>query len=112
VTSTVSIGVLQNNQIKFNPPLPKWKTDALNQVKMNTYMNLFVAFKKSFWTNYDYIYIMSDKKGKYAMWKPLTDTVIICMIIDDEARRVEALDEETIKDEIEDHMKRAFKEFD
>ena len=34
VVVTVNLGVLQNNLIKFEPPLPKWKRDAFNELKI------------------------------------------------------------------------------
>ena len=55
---------------------------------------------------------MSERKGKYALWKPLVDNIAICIVVDDEAKRIDQLDEETIKDEIEEHLRLAFSEYE
>ena len=31
---TFSLGVLQNDDVKFNPPLPEWKVEAIHSVTM------------------------------------------------------------------------------
>jgi len=78
---------------------------------MSVYSKIFLTFKKPFWGDLEYFYIMSAVKGRYALWKPMSSiskNVIFCVINGDEAKRVEGLSEQALKDEIEDHLKKAY----
>ena len=44
VISTVSLGVLQNGNIRFSPELPPWKVQALQQIKMAAFVKIFCKF--------------------------------------------------------------------
>ena len=55
---------------------------------MSDYGNMYVAFKHNFWGDLKYFYVLSGKKGKYAMWFTLSPTIATCMVIDDELRRI------------------------
>ena len=37
---------------------------------MSTFSKIFLTFKKPFWGELEYFYIMSKTKGRYALWKP------------------------------------------
>ena len=50
--STVSIGALQSEVLRFDPPLPKWKQDAINKFGMTHLLKVFVKFNYSFWDQY------------------------------------------------------------
>jgi polyamine oxidase len=49
VLVTASIGVLQSGLIKFEPELPKWKIAAIEDLKMTTYVKVFVMWEKRWW---------------------------------------------------------------
>ena len=50
IVSTVSVGVILNNRITFNPPLPTWKWNAINSsVEMGTYLRIYLTFHHQFW---------------------------------------------------------------
>ena len=49
VIVTFSLGVLQQGRVKFNPPLPEWKVDPIDQFQMAYYTNIYVQFDHSFW---------------------------------------------------------------
>jgi polyamine oxidase len=124
VVSTVSLGVLQSQSIQFVPPLPGWKVKALHEVGMFTFAKVFCKFKsKHMWPkNKDYLLFISDgesKRGHYPLWMKYNknndaddaaDESIVCMCYlgGAEARRVESLDEEHVKDEIEELFSKAF----
>ena len=42
---TVSAGVLQAGKIRFAPPLPKWKTDAINALPMGNLQKIIIPFR-------------------------------------------------------------------
>lgn len=48
---TASIGVLQAGSINFVPPLPAWKTKAIANAKITSYVKVFVNWQKRWWDN-------------------------------------------------------------
>ena len=56
--STVSLGVLQSQAIKFEPAFPEEKYEAIMQHKMTTYLQAYLKFDESitpFWDNEQWI---------------------------------------------------------
>ena len=101
IVCTPSIGVLQSGALEFNPPLPSWKTQAINELRMGNYVKVFVQFSERWWGNHEYIFCASDQKGQYPMWMPIgTNRVLMCTVSGQFADRVEKLDEESLKHEI------------
>ncbi|KAI9193427.1 flavin-containing amine oxidoreductase-domain containing protein [Polychytrium aggregatum] len=49
VVVTVSLGVLKANTIAFNPPLPDWKTEAIDRLNMGLFNKVVMVFPKLFW---------------------------------------------------------------
>lgn len=49
VISTFSVGVLQNQDVKWVPTLPDWKKEAIFTFAMATYQKIFLMFEKQFW---------------------------------------------------------------
>ncbi|KAG7362752.1 polyamine oxidase [Nitzschia inconspicua] len=112
VVSTVSLGVLQNGSIRFNPPLPKWKVDALNEVGMFNFGKVFAKFRTRLWPeDKDYLLLVSKQPGYYPLWmryQHCEDPILMCYLGGANARRVESLSEEEIQDEIEELFGKAF----
>lgn len=112
VVSTVSLGVLQNDCIRFHPSLPKWKVDALNQVGMFNFAKVFAKFKKPLCPDgVDYLVLVGHNKGHYPLWmryKHSEEPIMMCYVGGAEARRIESMDEGALMDEIEDLFGKAF----
>lgn len=53
VISTVPLGVLQKGVIAFNPPLPKEKIEAINELEMGVMNKIYLFFPCSFWETSD-----------------------------------------------------------
>jgi polyamine oxidase len=112
VVCTVSLGVLQHGCIQFNPPLPKWKVDALNEVRMFNFGKVFAKFRTRLWPDdKDYIVMVSNERGHYPLWmryQHSKDHILMCYLGGAQARRVESLSEDQIKDELEELFGKAF----
>ncbi len=70
---------------------------------MVVFGKIFMSFEKNFEMDRkkDWVYIINERKGWYPKWRPQTDkNIMTCMIVGEEAKRVEKLDQETLKDEI------------
>lgn len=51
VIVAVPVQVMQTGKIQFTPALPGIKTSALNMMKMDASVRMFIEFKKNFWGN-------------------------------------------------------------
>jgi polyamine oxidase len=112
VVSTVSIGVLQSNAMTFVPPLPEWKVAALRQMQMFNFAKVYAKFDRPLWPNEkDYLIFVTSgeqKRGQYPLWMKYKNTtdpnnhLLMCYLGGAQARRVESLTEEQLKNEIED----------
>lgn len=100
IVSTVSVGVLQNKHIEFEPELPERKQKAIDKCKMAVYCKIFMKFENRFWDKKDKIYIATEKKGYFNYWCPIDKNLIFCVVVGDEARRVEGLSVDDLKSEI------------
>ncbi|RGP81576.1 lysine-specific histone demethylase 1 [Fusarium longipes] len=49
VVCTVPLGVLKQNNIVFNPPLPSWKTDVVERLGFGILNKVVLVYEKIFW---------------------------------------------------------------
>ncbi|XP_072970643.1 polyamine oxidase 3-like [Typha angustifolia] len=57
---TVPLGVLKSGCIKFEPRLPKWKEEAINDIAIGTENKIALHFDKVFWPNVEFIGVVSS----------------------------------------------------
>ena len=108
VIITVSLGVLQNEVITFDPPLPEWKRYSLMAATIITDYPIYVLFPRSqipFWDDYDFILNVQDRRGYYTLWQNydrLMDEsrILQVQLVGLEAKRIALLRDEEIKSEI------------
>lgn len=68
---TFSLGVLQHDDVVFNPPLPSWKKEAIQSMTMTTYTKIFLQFPSKFWFDNE-MGISADRiRGRYPVWQSL-----------------------------------------
>ena len=81
---------------------------------MAVYLKIYTTFTHQFWPEkLEVFYLAGNEiKGRWGRWRiwrtKNKETVLICKIVDDEAKRVEKLSDEAIKDEIELYLNKAF----
>ncbi|KAJ9708940.1 hypothetical protein PVL29_000769 [Vitis rotundifolia] len=108
VIVSVSLGVLQNNLIKFHPSLPQWKILALDQFNMAIYTKIFLKFPYKFWPSgngTEFFLYAHEKRGYYPFWQHLErefpgENVLFVTVTDDESRRLEQQSDSETKAEI------------
>eukprot|EP00475_Leptophrys_vorax_P041059 TRINITY_DN7711_c0_g1_i4.p1 TRINITY_DN7711_c0_g1~~TRINITY_DN7711_c0_g1_i4.p1 ORF type:complete len:521 (+),score=161.00 TRINITY_DN7711_c0_g1_i4:87-1649(+) len=69
VVSTVSIGVLQYQEIKFEPTLPSWKLEGIYMDEMAVYTKIFMQFHECFWDDNEFFLYASEQRGYYSYWQ-------------------------------------------
>ncbi|GJJ15504.1 hypothetical protein Clacol_009782 [Clathrus columnatus] len=105
---TFSLGVLQNDDVKFYPPLPPWKQEAIYGTNMATYTKIFLRFNQSFWAESEFwLYADPKRRGYYPIWQPLDlpgflpgSNTLLVTVTDTEARRIAKQSTEETRAEI------------
>ena len=68
---------------------------------MVVFVKIFLKFDNRFWDDKLSIYIANATQGYYPWWKPIKDSNLMMSIVTgDEAKRIERLDPEEVKDEV------------
>lgn len=106
---TFSLGVLQNDIVEFDPPLPRWKREAIELFQMGTYTKIFMQFNETFWdadTEY-FLYADPDQRGYYPVFQSLSapgfieeSNIIFVTVVGRESYRVEQQTDEETKAEV------------
>ena len=72
--NTFSVGVLQSDTVTFDPPLPSWKTIAIETMQIGTYTKIFFQFPPDqvFWPKdtQNFLYA-GNRRGYYSAWQSL-----------------------------------------
>ena len=95
---TFSLGVLQNNDVKFEPPFPAWKQESIFKFKMATYTKIFLQFPYKFWNDSQFIlYADPYRRGYYPQWQSLSEVgflpnsnILFVTVVTDQSYVVEA----------------------
>ncbi|KMT18801.1 hypothetical protein BVRB_2g029100 [Beta vulgaris subsp. vulgaris] len=107
---SVSIGVLQSDLITFRPPLPRWKTEAIDKCDVMVYTKIFLKFPCKFWPSgpdKEFFIYAHERRGYYTFWQHMDSAypgsnILVVTLTNGESKRVEAqLDEETLKEAME-----------
>lgn len=110
VIITVPLGVLKNNRIVFNPPLPKRINKAINKLEMGSVNKFLLVWDKPFWdTNLQYIGYTPETKGKFNYFlnlKKFTDkNALMTFTFGDYSVTSENKSDTKIIDEIMTHLR-------
>jgi polyamine oxidase len=108
---TFSLGVLQNEVIKFKPEFPAWKQRGIETFQMATYTKIFMQFlpDQVFWNTNTQFFLYADpqERGYYPVFQSLDSPgflpgseILFVTVVQDESYKVEAQDDETTKQEV------------
>ena len=75
---------------------------------MGVYCKIFIRFEKNFWGQKSHFFIASENKGEYPYWIPVADDIVICVVTGEQAKRVEKMESDQVKDEILNLIKKAY----
>jgi polyamine oxidase len=113
---TFSVGVLQRGGLEFNPPLPDWKSAAINSFELGTYTKIFLQFDEPFWNQTQYLlYADTETRGYYPEWQPLNlegvledSGIIVATVVNDQSYRVEAQSNEETQAELMEVLRKMY----
>ncbi|KAH9056464.1 amine oxidase [Lactarius vividus] len=104
---TFSLGVLQNDDVHFNPPLPKWKVEAIHSMIMAPYTKIFLQFPQKFWFDTEFALYADSERGRYPIWQSLDidgflpgSGVIFTTVTGDFSKRIEAMTDAQVQSEV------------
>ncbi|KAJ7279026.1 amine oxidase [Mycena rebaudengoi] len=104
---TFSLGVLQNDDVKFEPSLPAYKQEAIQSMTMATYTKIFLKFKEKFWFDTEMGLYADQERGRYPVWQSLDHEnffpgsgIIFVTVTGDYSERIEALSDGQVKEEV------------
>jgi polyamine oxidase len=96
--TTFSVGVLQNNIVRFEPELPEWKRTAIEKFTMGTYTKIFMQFPYTFWPSDTefFLYASPTTRGFYPVFQSLSKTgflpgsnILFVTVVETHSYRVE-----------------------
>lgn len=67
---TVPLGVLQAGAVRFHPPLPRWKSDAIEALAMGPVVKVMLLFAKAHWPS-DLAFLHAHGEPVPTFWRPL-----------------------------------------
>ncbi|KAH9009679.1 amine oxidase [Lactarius pseudohatsudake] len=104
---TFSVGVLQNDDVQFSPPLPEWKVEAIHSLTMATYTKIFIQFPQKFWFDTEVALYADSERGRYPLWMSLDldgffpgSGVIVATVTGDFSKRIEAMSDARVQSEV------------
>ncbi|KAJ7118949.1 amine oxidase [Mycena epipterygia] len=113
--TTFSLGVLQNNDVLFEPPLPMWKQEAIQSMKMAAYTKIFLQFEDKFWFDTQFALYADKERGRYPIWQGLDldgflpgSGAISVTVTGDYSERIEALSDEQVQAEVLEVLRTMF----
>ena len=128
IVFTGSLGVLKHRSIEFNPPLPDWKTEAIDRLGFGVMNKLVLVFNEAFWdTERDMFGLLRDStiphsmnqedyaqnRGRfYLFWNCIQSTglpVLIGLMAGDAAFQAEKSTDKEIIDEAVSQLRNIFK---
>ncbi|KAJ5942068.1 hypothetical protein N7516_002236 [Penicillium verrucosum] len=128
VVFTGSLGVLKQQKIKFEPPLPDWKRGAIDRLGFGIMNKVVLVFKEAFWdTKRDMFGLLREpnnlasmvqedyaaNRGRfYLFWNVMKTTGLPCLIAlmaGDAAHQAESTSDEEIITEVTGQLRNVFK---
>ncbi|KAI9461924.1 amine oxidase [Lactarius psammicola] len=112
---TVSLGVLQNDDIRFDPPLPEWKVEAIHSLTMATFTKIFIQFPQKFWFDTQFALYADSERGRYPVWQSLDldgfmpgSGVLVATVTGDYSKRIESMTDAQVQSEVMEVLRSMF----
>ncbi|KAJ7707536.1 amine oxidase [Mycena rosella] len=113
--TTFSLGVLQNDDVLFEPALPIWKQEAIQSMSMATYTKIFLQFEDKFWFDTQFALYADTERGRYPVWQGLDlegflpgSGIIFATVTGDYSERIESLSDAQVQAELVDVLATMF----
>lgn len=113
--TTFSLGVLQNDDVLFEPALPTWKQEAIQSMAMGTFTKIFLQFEDKFWFDTQFALYADRERGRYPVWQGLDlqnflpgSGIVFATVTGDFSERIEAMSDAEVQAELLDVLQTMF----
>ncbi|XP_063675482.1 lysine-specific histone demethylase 1A-like isoform X2 [Bolinopsis microptera] len=101
VLLTIPLGVLKKEKLKFDPPLPEWKTSAIKRMGFGNLNKVVLCFNKVFWDPsihlFGHVSNSTISRGElFLFWSVSKAPVLIALIAGEAATVIETVPDEAI----------------
>ncbi|OAX33957.1 amine oxidase [Rhizopogon vinicolor AM-OR11-026] len=107
VLCTFSVGVLQYGDVAFEPALPAWKVEAIQNMVMATYTKIFLQFTEKFWFDTQMAIYADKQRGRYPIWQSLDvvdflpgSGIVFVTVTGDFSLRIESMEDSDVQNEV------------
>lgn len=114
---TFSTGVLANDTITFDPPLPEWKKEAIYKHPMSVYTKIFLKFPRKFWDDHEFILHASKRRGYLPVFQDLDrpgilpgSGILLITVTGEEGKRIEEQTDQETQTEIMKTLRKIYGE--
>ena len=68
VVSTIPLGVLKHDSVRFDPPLPSWKTDTIGRLGYGILNKIILVYRETFWdTSRDIFGVLRMPQSRHSL---------------------------------------------
>ena len=104
VICSVPLGVLKSNSIEFNPELPKYLQDSIENVGFGTVTKLALKFKDQFWdSDVQYYYTVAKETGRWPVWMNYRtfskEKILLGLCMGDYAKKADLMSKEALTED-------------
>jgi len=104
---------LAQEKVKFNPPLPRWKTQAFNQIGIGLMNKIVLRFPTCFWNKNEYCISYASKiKGEFRSFYNLVpekqDNILVAFISANFAKQMEERPDEELVSKVMEILRKIF----
>ncbi|MFH7243989.1 MAG: flavin monoamine oxidase family protein [Spirulina sp.] len=101
VVVTLPLGVLQSGNVRFSPPLPQDKQNAIAKLGMGVLNKCYLRFSDSFWPgDVDWLGYVSEKPGEWVDWvsfkRPINQPILLGFNAANRGREIESWSDQKI----------------
>jgi monoamine oxidase len=113
VIVTVPLGVLKNKKIKFIPPLPDYKQNAIDRLEMGVFNIISLKFSDAFWPNdYHAMYFSQFDKSSVSVFFNLHSFIKLPILLGysggERAKTIEKLDDKEIVEKTMENFRQVY----
>ena len=113
---TFGSGVLERGSVKFDPPLPGWKKEAIYHLRPVYYTKIFLKFPSKFWGDSEWtLHVSRQNTGHFPVFFDLDgpgffpdSKSLHAVLAGDESLRVEAQDDSKTIEELMDVLRNIY----
>ena len=111
VLVTIPLGCLKRHTIDFRPPLPDWKTNAIDRMGFGLANKIFLQFPQVFWDPQWASFFCASPRFRFILCHP-TECILLIKVCGRTAEEIEEMKDQEIVDEVMVLLRKIFSDTD